>query len=364
VKVLQVYKDIHPLVRGGIERYVYDLGTHLARRGHGSEALVAGGSGRTETRVIDGIRVSFARCAGRLLSNPVCPGFGRRIASSDADILHFHLPLPTAVLGWLMNRSYGSRPYVITYHSDIVRQAFLMPFYGPFLRRFLAGADRIFATSETYAGTSRWIGGLPNVAVIPIGTDLDRWRSCRGRDREDYFLFVGRFRRYKGIHVLLDAWESLGDRKLVMVGGGPLLQEVLRRVESGGLPVEVVTDVSDVDLARFYSGARALILPSTQRSEAFGMVQVESMACGTPVISTNLPTGVPWVNSDGVSGMVVEPGSAGAIVDAVQRMMDDDTRDRLSAGAVKRAEELFDGPALLDRVLGHYSEILEKRAHG
>ncbi len=359
MKVLQIYKDIHPMVRGGIERYIYDLGTFLVSRGHQSSVLVAGEDWKSpKTTTVDGMEVIFARCLGRILSNPLCPGFGRRIASSDADILHFHLPLPAAVLGWLFSRSCGSRPYVVTYHSDIVRQAFLMPVYGPFLRRFLSGAERIFATSRAYAETSKWIKGLHNVRVIPIGTDLERWEQGDPPEREGYFLFVGRFRKYKGIDVLLDAWASLPDQRLVMVGGGPLLPMVMRRVKSENLSVEVVSDVSDSDLAGFYRKARALLLPSTMRSEAFGMVQVESMACGTPVVSTSLPTGVPWVNADSVSGIVVEPGNPEAIVDAVRRMLDQDTWESLAAGARHRAASMFDGPALLQRVEGNYSEVL------
>jgi rhamnosyl/mannosyltransferase len=358
VKILQVYKDIHPEVRGGIERYVYDLGTFLASRGHDSGALVAGRRGADSPGEIDGIRIMRARCLGRILSNPVCPGLGRLIAASGADILHFHLPLPSAVLGWLWNGAYGSRPYVVTYHSDIVRQAFLMPLYGPFLKRFLAGADRIFATSDVYAETSPWIRGLPSVRVIPIGTDLSRWGRKEPGERGGYFLFVGRFRRYKGIDVLLDAWSGLDDLELVMVGGGPLLPEVAARVRSEGLRVRILTDLPDEDLVSLYRGARALVLPSTQRSEAFGMVQVEAMASATPVISTDIPTGVPWVNADGVSGIVVQAGSPEAIAAAARRMMDDSVWDVLSNGAVERARTLFDGPSLLEEVERNYSEVL------
>jgi glycosyltransferase involved in cell wall biosynthesis len=359
VKVLQIYKDIHPMVTGGIERYIYDLGTFLVSRGHHSSVLVTtDGRDSPSTAIIDGIDVMFARCIGRILSNPLCPGLGRLISRSDADILHFHLPLPAAVLGWLFSRSYGSRPYVITYHSDIVRQAFLMPVYGPFLRKFLSGADRIFATSPVYAETSKWIKGLMNVRVIPIGTDPERWVPGDPSEREGYFLFVGRFRKYKGIDVLLDAWASLPDQKLVMVGGGPLLRMVMHRVKSENLSVEVVSDVSDSDLMGFYRKARALVLPSTMRSEAFGMVQVESMACGTPVISTALQTGVPWVNADSVSGMVVDPCNPEAIVTAVRQMLDSDTWERLAAGARHRALSIFDGPALLQKVEQNYSEVL------
>jgi len=323
------------------------------------DVLVAGSPGGVKMKILDGMRIISARCLLRILSNPLCPGFGKHISRSDADIIHFHLPLPTAVISWLLNGKFGSRPYVVTYHSDIVRQAFVMPFYGPFLKKFLRKADRIIATSRAYVESSRWIRDLPNVSVVPIGADPGKFKVGRPDEREDFFLFVGRFRKYKGIGVLLDAWRSMPDHRLTMVGGGPLLPMMRKRIESENLNVSIVTDASDDVLAALYGSALALILPSTLRSEAFGMVQVEAMFCGTPVISTSIDTGVPWVNKDSVSGLTIEPGDSTALVSAVGRILDDDEWSRLSQGARERAVTLFDGPKLMSRIEGICIEVLD-----
>jgi len=348
VRVVEVYKDVHPFVRGGIERYVHDLSLHLARCGHSVEILVAGTSvpgGAAE--IAPGVTVRGYPCIGRVLSTPLSPGLTRILRRVEADVVHFHMPLPTAEIAWLL--SGRTTPVVATYHSDIVRQAFAMPVYGPFLRRFLRRARTVLCTSAAYAGTSKWLAGLDNLRIVPIGADPVRFSPAEDPPG-DYFLFVGRFRRYKGIEVLLDAWAASPGRPLVMVGGGPLMGLVRERTRSAGWNVRIVEDPTDGELVDLYRGARALILPSTQRSEAFGMVQVEAMSCRVPVISTDLPTGVPWVNQHRVTGLVVPPGDAAALAAAVREMESPDLRGRLAEGALERARILFNGPLLLSEV--------------
>ncbi len=349
MRVLSVYKDVHPLVRGGIERYVHDLSAHLARRGHEVEVLVAGrGERERYTTELDGFAVRRTPCLGRVLSNPVCPELHEELALADADVVHVHLPLPSAVIAWL---AAGSRlPCVVTYHSDIVRQAFALPVYGPFLRRFLRSAYAVLATSPVYAGTSPFLRGLPNVRVVPIGVDCSRFSPGGGRAGE-YALFVGRFRSYKGIDVLLDAWRPPAPLPLLMAGGGPMLRRVSERAMRERLRVRVVHDPDDRTLLSLYRGATCLVLPSTRRSEAYGMVQLEAMACGVPVVSTDLPTGVPWVNRNGVTGLVVPPGEAAALAAAVSDIAGDPgLRERLSRGALVRAREELEAEHLLEEV--------------
>ncbi|NLP04744.1 glycosyltransferase [Candidatus Fermentibacteria bacterium] len=340
MKVLEVYKDVWPPVRGGIERYIHDLGLFLTSRGHRVSVLTAsrspGFSARTTT--VEGMTVTEAPCLCRILSNPVCPGLGRAISGAGQDVTHFHHPLPAATLSWYFGRR--TVPHVVTYHSDIVRQAALVPFLGPFIREFLGKASSVLATSPPYVESSPFLRGLGNVRVVPPGVDTGFF-TPGGGEPGDYFLFVGRFRSYKGIPVLLEAWSLLGGQRLVMVGGGPLEGAVRKRIAAGRLDVELAGEVDDERLRSLYRGARAFILPSTARSEAYGMVQLEAMACGTPVISTSLATGVPWVNRHMESGIVVPPGDPAALAGAVTAMLDDELRARLARGALERCLSEF-----------------------
>lgn len=344
MKILQVYKDIHPEVRGGIERYIHDLSAYLVSAGHSVNVITAGNNINDSTEYnLNDIHIRKIPCFCRLFSNPLMVGLRDALADSDADILHFHLPLPTAVLAQLQTDM--DRPYIVTYHSDIVRQEWAMPVYGPFLKRFLSAADAVMATSPRYIETSRWLSGLNNVCAVPIGADLKRFTPASDDVTRDYFLFVGRFRGYKGIEVLLDAWCNLPDTHLIMVGGGPMESLIRKRIMSENLNISIACDVTDKELIEYYRNATALILPSTMRSEAFGMVQVEAMACGTPVISTNLQTGVPWVNADGISGIVITQDNTDEIISAVKRMNDPEIRSALAKGAFIRSREMFDSHA-------------------
>lgn len=362
MRVTEVYKDVHPFTRGGIERYIHDLSVQLASGGSEVTVLVAS-DGLPEgcSADLDGFSVSGYPCMGRLLSTPLAPGLSDVFRGVETDVFHFHLPLPNAVISWLL--SGRKSPYVVTYHSDIVRQALLLPLYGPFLRRFLTGANQVLATSAAYVRSSKWLSGLDNVSVVPIGADPLRFRPASEEHRAgrgDYALFTGRFRSYKGIRVLLEAWRNFPTRPLVLAGGGPMREEIIRTADSGKLNIRLVEDPTDDELVLLYRGARCLILPSIHRSEAFGMVQVEAMACGTPVISTNLPTGVPWVNENNVSGLTVTYGDASALAEAVLALDDDALRDRLAAGALSRASAMFNGPELLGRV----ETVLRRAAAG
>ncbi|HOZ17850.1 MAG TPA: glycosyltransferase [Candidatus Fermentibacter daniensis] len=346
MKILHVYKDFYPPVHGGVERYIHDVTAFMSSRGHECTVLVSSGgpSVRERRRFHGDCEIVESPCLCRILSNPVCPGLHlamRRLHEEKSfDLLHFHHPLPSAVFAWMAARL--DVPHVVTYHSDIVRQAALVPLIEPFLWPFLKKAAAVIATSPAYVESSRFLDRLSNVKVVPLGVDTGRFSPGPSSEPPGYFLFVGKFRRYKGIPTLLEAWKGLPGERLVMVGNGPQ-DEVVRKASSdSGSMIDPLGEVSDERLIELYRGATALLLPSTERSEAFGTVQIEAMACGTPVISTRIRTGVPWVNEDGTSGITVPPGDAEALRKAVSAMSDTDLRNRLAAGALARAREMFD----------------------
>ncbi|MBD3369902.1 glycosyltransferase [Candidatus Fermentibacteria bacterium] len=350
MRITEVYKGIYPRTMGGIERYIHDAAVYLRSRGHAVDVLLAGSRPGTRHFEVDDVPVTESPGICTVLSNPISPGLGWLMRRSNAELFHFHVPLPSAVLSWMTWRP--GRKYVVTYHSDIVRQKAALWLYGPLLRLFLKGADTVLATSENYRKSSPYLSGLTNVEILPLGVDTERFSPGEGGEvgTGDYYLFVGRFREYKGIPLLLDAWKKLADRKLIMVGGGRMRSYIRKRIERERLPVSLRGDVSDDQLVELYRGARALLLPSTMRSEAFGMVLTEAMACGTPVIASNLPTGVSWVCRDGESGLSVPIGDVEALVMAVRKLDDPELRRKLSLGARNRVLAELDSRVVFERL--------------
>ena len=162
---------------------------------------------------------------------------------------------------------------------------------------------------------------------------------------------------YKGLHVLLDAAREWPGTMLI-VGDGPL--EPSLRAQAAALGVEdrvkFLGRVSHADLPAYYQACDVFVLPSIARTETFGVVQVEAMAAGLPVVSTRLPTGVPWVNQDGVSGLVVAPEDAVALGAALRRLADDHAlRQRLADGARRRASALFSR----DRMVRVFRDVVD-----
>jgi rhamnosyl/mannosyltransferase len=170
-------------------------------------------------------------------------------------------------------------------------------------------------------------------------------------------LFVGRLVYYKGVDVLIDAMAHI-HATLLIVGEGPLEAELRRRAVVRGIQDRVVFlgEVAAESLPAYYHASDVFVLPSVANTEAFGVVQLEAMAAGVPVVSTKLPTGVSWVNEDGVSGLLVAPGDPIALADSIGRLLADPVlRNRLGQNASRRAELLFSR----DRMIESFKDVIE-----
>ncbi|MBN1628323.1 MAG: glycosyltransferase, partial [Thermoleophilia bacterium] len=177
-------------------------------------------------------------------------------------------------------------------------------------------------------------------------------------------LFVGRLVYYKGVDVLVRAMADV-DADLVLIGGGPLEDELHELAAQSGIASRVtfIPPQDDDELCAWYHAADVFCLPSVARSEAFGLVQIEAHAAGTPVVSTDLPTGVPYANLDGVTGLIVPPRDDSALAAALSRLLsDDDLRARLGAQAQARALVEFTIPRMVSGTVDVYMEAIERHA--
>ncbi len=371
-RIIHVYKDVYPPVQGGIERTIHELARLSGARFEVGVIVATRGRGRGRRRQIaGGVEVVEVASLGRLLSNPLAPGFVQALRQSRADLFHFHVPHPTGEVALLASGL--ETPAVATYHSDVVRQRLTMKIYGPFFQRFLARMAVIMPTSQRYLETSPYLAAhRARCQVVPLGIRLDQFALDRPRRRRaeqlraehgDFVLFLGMLRRYKGLPWLLEALARRPGVRALIAGEGPMAEPLRRQAHSLGLQDRVcfLGRVGNDEAIALLHAAALLVLPAHQRSEAFGLVQIEAMACGLPVISTDLPTGVPEVNRHGETGLIVPPADAEALAAAIGELMDDPARRAaLGNAGRRRALEHYSSELMAARVMDVYDQVLAR----
>jgi len=366
--VLQVSK-LYPPAVGGVETAVGDLSEGLTARGYDVRALVGRERGFGTRERVRGVAVRRCPAIGVAQSVPLAPTFplAYRREAADAVLVHHHVPNPLGPVSHLLVGP--AVPSVVTYHSDVIRQSTAMTVYGRVLGRFLAAVDRIVVTSPRLRDSSPHLEPFrEKCEVIPLSVDPDDYGPGTPRPDafpvppdEPYVLSVGRLNYYKGIEWLVRAMASV-DAPVVIVGDGPRREHVERLAVDLGIAdrVHVLGHVDDRTLRYAYASAAAFVLPSVEPSEAFGIVQLEAMASGVPVVNTALRTGVPWVSVDGETGLTVPPRDAGALAGAIDRLLvDPDLRERFGRAARERVAERFTRERMLDAHEALYREVAD-----
>lgn len=365
LRVLQVGK-FYPPYRGGIESHLQAL-CHELKRQLQLEVLVASESRRSLEAEIDGARV---KRLGRLFSvgeTPVCLRMVHEIRRSQAGVVHLHLPNPPACLAWLLS---GHRaPLILMWHSDIVRQRVMGTILEPLHRAVIKRAAILIASSPNYLASSPVLSrNRDRCRVVPYGIQSDAFRVRDGetiaRIRQRYgrriLLAVGRMVYYKGFEYLIRAMKTVRGH-LLIVGDGPLRLQLEHLAVAIGVSERItfLGRVAQEEMVAYYHAADVFVLPSVARSEAFGIVQLEAMICGKPVVNTALATGVPYVSLDGVTGLTVPPADSKALSVAVTRLLDDPyLRAKFGAAAARRAREEFNPELMARRTVEIYREAL------
>jgi glycosyltransferase involved in cell wall biosynthesis len=367
LRVLHVGK-YYPPYRGGIESHLQSLSDELKRRVD-LKVIVANDNRRTINEMCDGVDVTRVGKLFDLSSAPICPKLASEIRKTKADIVHLHWPNPTAVLAYLASGHPGK--LVFTYHSDIVRQKKLGIVFRPILRYALNKAAAIIVTSPNYIDGSDVLPEFRSrCRVIPFGVSVDHFDDCDleevKRIRTKYgpriILGVGRLVHYKGFEYLVRAMARVRAH-LLLIGTGPLREYLSQLTVDLGVS-ERVTFVGEVDdLRPYYHAADIFVLSSVMRSEAFGIAQLEAMACSKPVINTQLNSGVPFVSPHGVSGLTVTPGDSVALGEAINKLLDQpDRRAALGAAARKRVAQDFTIPRMVQDTFDLYQDVMNGRS--
>ena len=355
-RVLHVAK-FYPPAAGGMERVVETL-CHASAGIVESRVLALNDGRETIEEIVDGVPVTRVGVLARAGSVPIAPGLERHLRRAEADLIILHEPNPWALLSYAVAKP--SVPLAIWYHSDVVRPALQYAlFYAPVARPAYARARRFIVSSPPLAEHAAALKPYRDrISVIPFGIDSSRWTAAppAPNDAARFVLFVGRHVAYKGVDVLIRALQGTGIRA-VIAGHGPERTAWEALALGLGVDAQFPGDVSDAELRRLFASCAVFVLPSTSRAEAFGYVQLEAMASGKPVISTDVPSGVSWVNQHERTGLIVPAGDAGALRAALRRLLEDEPlRVRLGRQARARVEDAFTMEHLRDRLRALFAE--------
>ncbi|OCL25565.1 hypothetical protein U472_14635 [Orenia metallireducens] len=369
MKVLQVNKLYYPFT-GGVEQVAYDISTQLKDKVD-MNVLVANDQFKKLEEEVNGIKVFRSASIGTYFSMPVAPTFPFDLRKFDSDILHFHLPFPLGVMSYLLTRTKAKT--IVTWHSDIVKQKKILKLYKPFLMKFLDKVDKIVATSPNLIESSPFLQPFKEkCTVIPLGVDTEQFKidnnieikvnKIKSKYDKPIIFFVGRLVYYKGVKYLVEAMQNV-DAKLLIGGTGSLSDDLKALSKKYNLDdkIEFLGFVDDKDLPAYYHASDMFVLPSVAKSEAFGIVQLEAQACGKPVISTNLPTGVPYANKDKETGLVVEPKSSKQLAEAINLLLEnEEIRLEYGDNAKRRVNELFTVEKMGESYFDLYQKLISE----
>lgn len=368
-----------PPYGGGTGRVCLENARGLAQLGHQVEVYSARGPA-TETGTVDGVTVHWLPSVARVGNAPLTPGLLR---IGTHDVVHLHYPY---VFGQelIWAHSFARRTcLVITYHQDLILDGLMDRAVRAHHRvvghAILRGAARVIVTSLDYGRSSRVAplmardtgqvvevaNGVDASRFVP-GFDATRIRNRYGWSSDDQVvLFVGGLdtpHYFKGVEYLIRAVSKVADPRvrLLVVGEGDLRPryEALAADLGLGTRAAFAGKVSDDELPLHYAACDVAVLPSVTRGEAFGIVLIEAMACGKPVIASNLP-GVRSVVDHEVNGLLVPPGDSDELMAAISTLIGaPEARLRMGENGRRKVEARYDWPPIIRHLESVYAEAL------
>ena len=376
MRVLHIGK-YYPPFSGGMEAFTGDLCLALSEAGHQPFVLAHAHRGAAAGRSHEGpVPVHRAGVCAELVFTPISVSFplilDRCLRDFRPDVLHFHLPNPSAFWALLLPRA-RRLPWVVHWHSDVVTSTqqrglrLTYPFYRPWEQALLRRAARVIVTSPPYLETS--VPLMPHrdrCTVIPLG--LDRRRLAPTGDRTAPWpaghlrlLAIGRLTYYKGFSTLLRAVADIPKAALVIAGRGRELETIKRDIQTHQLHhrVQLLHDVGDEQRDHLLRQCDIFCLPSIERTEAFGLVLLEAMAFGRPLVVSDIPgSGAPWLVREAHCGRLARPGD----VDDLQRMIqvlaeDPGMRARMGTAGREAFENRFEIHPVAAAVAEVYREV-------
>lgn len=364
--IVQIGK-YYPPHMGGMETHIRNLVSGLSVS-EDVRVIVAGDSIRRRIDKLDGAVITRVPILGVLASMPVTPTLPWELMRLRPALVHVHVPNPAAAFAIVAARYHG--PLVIMHQSDTLGRRTLKRLADPFVNAMMRRADRIIVASQRYLSSSEELAPFrEKCAVIHMGINIEKEREDIEAESakvvqqygQRLVLAVGRLVGYKGFIYLLEAMRTV-DATLLLVGTGPLDAALKQSAQDFGVSHKVKFLGKVENLQKYYRASSVFVLPSISRAEAFGLVQLEAMAAGLPVINTDLNSGVPEVSLDGITGITVPPEDANSLAQAINMLLENDAlRKRMGEAGRIRAHREFAPGLMIERTMQLYEEVLLER---
>ena len=345
MKILQINKLYYPVI-GGIETIVKNIAENLSD-GHEFmvDVLACQEKGPRLIEDINNVKIYKAASWGKKLGMPLSLDFFKLFFKIRKDYNFFiiHYPFPLAsFLSFLIPKN----KLIIYYHSDIVRQKIAVLPFSPFIAYSLNKAKIIFVASNNLIKSSKSLNIRKNKChFLPFGLDIEyseddkieaKYIKNKYSPQSPLLLAVGRLVYYKGFEYSIEVMPSVS-AKLLIIGSGPEEEYFKKKINQLGVQNKVEIIPAQKNLKPFFLACDIFLFPSVARSEAFGLVQLEAMAAGKPVINTRLGTGVEEVSINKETGITINPKNTIELQDAINLLIENnDLKIRLGENAKKR----------------------------
>ncbi len=366
MKVLQLGK-FYP-IRGGVEKVMWDLTSGLSARGIDCDMLCAELEKGEIIHLNEHGRVICLKAWMKKAATMIAPKMISWLKKhkDEYDIIHVHHPDPMACLALRLS-GYKGR-VILHWHSDILKQKTLLKFYAPLQRWLIRRADTIIGTTPVYLKESPYLKDVQEKTVaVPIGIEpisfdpklAEEWKNRYPGKK--LVVSIGRLVPYKGYTYLIQACQHLDDNyQVLVVGDGPLMDNLTGEVQEYGVQdrIKFLGYVEDNEMHALLAACDLFVMSSIMKTEAFGIVQIEAMSLGKPIIATKIPeSGVSWVNADGESGMNVPVKDIEALAEAVRSICsDDDLHRKYSQGAKARFDTNFTLAGMIEKTIKIYND--------
>jgi rhamnosyl/mannosyltransferase len=370
IKILQLGKFFP--IEGGVEKVMFDLLMGLSAQQVTCDMLCTNSKNNTaqDIQINPYSKILLVPKITKVAATMIAPALITRLRqiANDYNIIHIHHPDPMACLALFCSGFKGK--VILHWHSDILKQKNLLKIYMPLQSWLIKRADLIVGTTPIYVKQSPYLQKVQHkIDFIPIGVDPmvpepQKVALLKEQYNGKKIIFsLGRLVAYKGHQYLIEAAKSLPDDYIILIGGiGPLENELRKQIRENELEqrVQLIGYIPEADLPNYYAASCVFCLPSVLKTEGFAIVQIESMSCGRPVVSTNIPeSGVSWVNRDKESGYIIEICNPIAIAKAIIKICENKNHyDFLSKSSLKRYQDFFTKSKMVERSMQCYHQLL------